>query len=235
MKYELRERKDRDTQGAKVITVSGSSDDFALACQVAEKLGGTWDIWQEDENAWHDSDHLSYIVTYCGASPYWHPLGQNMHQVGSAGFCWTCLNEGAGLIRHPVTPDEVRKGLPPARCFVCEAWQNAAGRIRHDPQADHTVAWGEEAHPRCIYCGKGYQIATPEGTGYLEHDDGCKGLTADGAAEVLDVREVTCPRCGATRDRWCKNYSGDQVFQLTQVHPERLAAWRKSQLTSRSG
>jgi len=123
----------------------------------------------------------SYVVTSCGGSQYWSDSDEyrTLHQIGSGGFCWTCLHpdrdldhERHGLIRHPVTPDEL--GQPGYKCFVC-------GVTGKDPDhghknIDHTVIWGEQVHPRCEHCGKAYDTATPEGIGYEPHEPGCPAI-----------------------------------------------------------
>lgn len=42
----------------------------------------------------------SYLVSYCGGSPYWWPAGGEMHQVGSHGWCHDCHKAGLGYVHH---------------------------------------------------------------------------------------------------------------------------------------
>lgn len=109
----------------------------------------------------------------------WRDETGHLHQVGSGGFCWDCLQPDPdlsipqrGLIRHPITPGEL--GNPPYACFACKL-DTAVPNMAHE-LTDHTVIWGEEAHPRCRTCGLGYQTANPGGIGYAPHAKGCTYL-----------------------------------------------------------
>jgi hypothetical protein len=189
--YEVRgdpERKDvprRLTFDGRDEILAGD-DPWTMAWKTADILSGQlaahFDIFQvrifTDLRGRETRREESYIVTSCGGSQHWSDEG-SLHQVGSAGFCWTCLHpdydldqERHGLIRHPVTPAEI--GQPGYKCFVC-------GVTGKDPDhghadIDHTVIWGEETHPRCTECGQGYQTATPEGIGYVSHAANCRAI-----------------------------------------------------------
>lgn len=173
--------------------ILAGDDPWEMACKMADLLSGQWcstlTIWQvrifTNLAGRETRREESYIVDSCGGSQYWNDQHDDLssHQVGSAGFCWTCLSPDYdldqvphGLIRHPVTPAEI--GAPAYRCFVC-------GVAGDDPDSghedvDHTVIWGEELHPRCEACGTGYQIATPQGIGYVAHADNCRALGRGG-------------------------------------------------------
>jgi hypothetical protein len=164
-------------------------DAWEMACKMADILSGQWcstlTIWQvrifTDLAGRETRREEFYIVDSCGGSQYWDDQRDDhgSHQVSSSGFCWTCLHpdydldqEWHGLIRHPVTPDEI--GLPAYRCFVCGVEGDNPDSGHED--VDHTVIWGEELHPRCEACGLGYQIATPQGIDYVAHADDCRAL-----------------------------------------------------------
>jgi hypothetical protein len=109
----------------------------------------------------------------------WRAEDGHLHQIGSGGFCWDCLQPDPdldrprrGLIRHPVTPAEL--GNPPYACYVCKL-DTTVPNMMHE-SIDHTVIWGEEAHPRCNACGLGYRTANPGGIGYTEHSNTCPEL-----------------------------------------------------------
>lgn len=191
--YEVRgdpERKDvpsrlRFDKRDEVLT---ADDPWAMACKMADILSGQMathlDIWQvrvfTDLRGRETRREQSYVVTSCGGSQYWQDDGDGgLHQIGSAGFCWTCLHpdcdlgqERHGLIRHPVTPGEL--GQPGYKCFACGVTGSDPGCGHED--VNHTVIWGEETHPRCTECGGGYQTATQAGIGYVEHAESCPVL-----------------------------------------------------------
>jgi hypothetical protein len=71
-----------------------------------------------------------YLVTYCGASPYWWPqgtLGGDMHQLSSRGWCHTCRSEGRGYVHHLPLETEVA-------VLTCEATHD--GVLREQCEAD---------------------------------------------------------------------------------------------------
>lgn len=118
----------------------------------------------------------TYVVSH---GNQWRADDGHLHQISSAGFCWDCLQPDPdlsipqrGLIRHPVTPEEL--GNPPYACFVCKL-DTTVPNMAHE-LTDHTVIWGEEAHPRCASCGLGYQTANPGGIGYQPHRPDCAAL-----------------------------------------------------------
>jgi hypothetical protein len=118
----------------------------------------------------------TYVVSH---GNQWRDEAGHLHQVGSDGFCWDCLQPDPdldrpqrGLIRHPVTPEEL--GNPPYACFVCKL-DTTVPNMAHE-LTDHTVIWGEEAHPRCETCGLGYRTANPGGIGYEPHAETCEFL-----------------------------------------------------------
>jgi hypothetical protein len=189
--YEVRgdpERKDvpsRLTFDGRDEILAGD-DAWTRACQMADLLSGQLcthlDIFQvrifTDLRGRETRREESYVVTSCGGSQYWADSDEyrTLHQIGSGGFCWTCLRpdhdldqERHGLIRHPVTPSEL--GYAAYRCFVCHIDGKDPDHGHKD--ISHTVIWGEEHHPRCESCGRGYQTATPEGIGYEPHEPGC--------------------------------------------------------------
>lgn len=183
---------DIDDDPAECIAVI-PKDDFARACKIAEAEHMGADVLRVQHNkrlgpldCLPEQERI-YIVSYCGASPFWWLPGTHgggMHQIGSAGFCWTCLQpdrdfataeDYRGLIRHPVTPEEVLRGERAYRCFVCGAGQNK-GALEPHKDVDHTVIWGEEYRPRCKDCGRAYQYATPEGIDYEPHAPNCPAM-----------------------------------------------------------
>lgn len=159
----------------------------------------------------------AYIVSYLGGTQYWWLPGTHgggLHQVGSAGFCWTCLQpdysldqEQRGLVRHPVTPEEQRERS--FRCFVCGAGMNKGAEEPHK-DVDHTVIWGEETHPRCADCGKGYQVATPEGIDYVPHHRNCPAINAHPDVTEEEIRAWVmahpCPEGEKGRPAWLDSY-----------------------------
>ncbi len=169
--------------------VLAGDDPWTRACQMADILSGQLathlDIFQvrifTDLRGRETRREEVYVVTSCGGSQHWREDAAGpLHQIGSAGFCWTCLQPDAdldqerhGLIRHPATPAEL--GQPGYRCFVCGVTGNNPDHGHKD--IDHTIIWGEEAHPRCERCGLAYQTATPEGIGYVPHDRNCPSIT----------------------------------------------------------
>ena len=67
---------------------------------IAVKLRTTVDIMDGDR----------YIVSYCGAEPYWWQPGTHggeMHQVSSLGWCNTCLDEHGFYVHHLGVYDEI--------------------------------------------------------------------------------------------------------------------------------
>lgn len=193
--YEIRSDPERPDVPRKLTfdgrdEILANDDPWTMAWKTADILSGQLathlDIFQvrifTDLRGRETRREESYVVTSCGGSQHWADSDKyrTLHQIGSGGFCWTCLHpdrdldqERHGLIRHPVTFAEL--GQPGYKCFVC-------GVAGDDPDhghenVDHTVIWGEETHPRCEHCGLGYQTATPEGIGYEPHDRNCPAIT----------------------------------------------------------
>jgi hypothetical protein len=134
-----------------------------------------------------------YVATH---SNQWRDETGHLHQVGSGGFCWDCLQPDPdlglsqrGLVRHPVTPEEI--GNPAYSCFVCKV-DMTVPNMMHE-LTDHTVIWGEEAHPRCETCGYGYQTATPGRIGYVGHVDVCPELRPEKLREHLKASHKGIP------------------------------------------
>lgn len=171
--------------------ILADDDAWTMAWKTADILSGQLathlDIFQvrifTDLRGRETRREESYVVTSCGGSQYWSDNG-SLHQIGSAGFCWTCLHpdrdldqERHGLIRHPVNFAEI--GQPGYVCFVCHVPGMDPDHGHED--IDHTVIWGEETHPRCELCGLAYQTATPEGIGYVSHERNCPAITGSEA------------------------------------------------------
>lgn len=57
---------------------------------LASELGTTIDVMRDGE----------YLVTYCGSSPYWWPLGESMHQISSHGWCHDCHKDEGSYVHH---------------------------------------------------------------------------------------------------------------------------------------
>jgi hypothetical protein len=133
------------------------------------------DYWSGRET----SRTATYVVSH---GNQWRDETGHMHQISSSGFCWDCLQPDPdldypqrGLIRHPVTPGELDS--PPYACFVCKL-DTTIPNMAHE-LTDHTVIWGEEAHPRCTSCGLGYQTANPGGTDYEPHARTCPEMRGE--------------------------------------------------------
>lgn len=142
----------------------------------------------------------TYVMSRGGQ---WRDETGHLHQVGSGGFCWDCLQPDPdlsiaqrGLIRHPVTPGEL--GNPPYACLVCKL-DTTAPNMMHE-LTDHTVIWGEEAHPRCETCGLGYQTANPGGIGYTDHVDVCPELRPEKLREHLRASHKGVPAYATYQD-----------------------------------
>jgi hypothetical protein len=192
--YELRGDPDRKDLPRRLVfdrrdEILAGDDAWTMAWKMADILSGQMathlDIFQvrifTDHRAHETRREDTYVVTSCGGSQHWRDpeVSYSLHQIGSGGFCWTCLHpdydldqEPHGLIRHPVTPGEI--GQPPYKCFVC----GVSGKDPDHGHEDvgHTVIWGEKHHPRCPKCHLGYQTATPEGIGYVAHSKTCAEL-----------------------------------------------------------
>jgi len=191
--YELRPVEDSRTLSRPLVfdgrdELFQGRDAWEQACLTGDLLSGQlathFGIWQvrifTDLRGDETRREESYIVSTCGGSQYWQD-DDDLHQIGSAGFCWTCLHpdrdldqERHGLIRHPVTPGEIDQ--PDYRCFVCGVEGGDPDRGHED--VDHTVIWGEEHQPRCEECELAYQTATPEGIGYVSHHPACPVVTS---------------------------------------------------------
>jgi hypothetical protein len=183
MKYTL-VRPELSTPSRLDITVT--SEDFDAICKGADQLGGTWDVLMDvpwAANSIMNGQEGLYVVTITGTA-YWRDGRGRTHQISSEGFCWDCLNgqDGhtrRGLVRHPITPQEILDGKCSYICAVegCGAVMNLpdsnADAARHK-DIPHVITWGEETHPKCEACGKAYQIVTPDGLGYFEHAEGCE-------------------------------------------------------------
>jgi hypothetical protein len=99
--WEIRERDDGDGSGPSgPFIVPASRLSLVQVLLVAVKLGRTVDIMDGDR----------YIVSYCGAEPYWWKPGETgaeMHQVSSLGWCNTCLDEYGFYAHHLGVYDEI--------------------------------------------------------------------------------------------------------------------------------
>jgi hypothetical protein len=91
---ELRERADLDGSGRSLpFLVPAARLSLAEVLHIAEECGRTVDVCASGR----------YLVTYCGASPYWWLPGTHgggMHQVGSHGWCHDCHKAGDGYVHH---------------------------------------------------------------------------------------------------------------------------------------
>lgn len=208
-------------------TVTLAGVDFERASAIADKIGGMLDIYRLNARIgpWDCMPEADYIVT---AGPYWRKPGTyGLHQIGSGGFCWDCLEgrdgkPALGLVRHPVTPGEADHGQRDFTCFVCHIDLNPGHDRRRKPSHDmtipHLVKWGK---PACAFCGGGYDTATPAGIGYVEHSETCPVLHGD---DLYDAElEATCPRCHAEKGRRCVDEHGRRI---DPVHVERWQAWQ---------
>jgi hypothetical protein len=45
-------------------------------------------------------DGDTFLVSYCGRSPYWYDDAGRMHQIGSHGWCHDCHKDGKGYVHH---------------------------------------------------------------------------------------------------------------------------------------
>jgi hypothetical protein len=204
----------------RLLRFDDDGDRWALAVQTADLLSGQLcthlDIYQvkiftDWINGAGKRREEAYVVTSCGGSQYWKDAGGRLHQISSAGFCWDCHKgtdgyEQRGLVRHPVTPGEVDEGYGPYRCAVCGADMAEVGALHL--AVPHVIIWGEEHHPRCHVCGKGYQTAEPDSVGYVDHDPGCVELHPELAAWGVLVNYSTSQVIrAATREEWQRTAS----------------------------
>jgi hypothetical protein len=99
--YEIRERERGDgSEPSLPFLVPDARLSLAEVLHLAEKCGQTVDV----------TDGGRYLVTYCGASPYWWLPGEHgggMHQVGSHGWCHDCHKAGEGYVHHLAYEDEM--------------------------------------------------------------------------------------------------------------------------------
>lgn len=91
---EIRERDDDDGSGPSLPFMRVERElPLPEALNLASRLGETVDVM----------DDSRYLVSYCGASPYWWPPGEHgggMHQIGSHGWCHTCHGDDLGYVHH---------------------------------------------------------------------------------------------------------------------------------------
>jgi hypothetical protein len=93
--YELRDR-DGELDGSgpsELLAVLTGDRGLPWVLTVAGRLRVTLDVMAGDR----------YLVSYCGASPYWWPprsTGAGMHQIGSHGWCHDCHKNGLGYVHH---------------------------------------------------------------------------------------------------------------------------------------
>jgi hypothetical protein len=91
---EIRERDNDDGSGPSLpFIVPASRLSLIEVLHFASKLGETVDVMDGDR----------YLVSYCGASPYWWPPGEHgggMHQIGSHGWCHECHKADRGYVHH---------------------------------------------------------------------------------------------------------------------------------------
>ncbi|GAA2861361.1 hypothetical protein [Nonomuraea rubra] len=83
---------------------------------VASMLGRSIDVMADDV----------YVVSYCGASPYWWLPGTHgggMHQISSRGWCWDCLKRENAYVHH--LPRDVEVAV-----LTCEATHDPVFRKR---------------------------------------------------------------------------------------------------------
>jgi hypothetical protein len=99
--YELREREGLDgSEPSPPFLVPDDRLDLPGVLHIAGRAGRTVDVYESGR----------YMVTYCGASPYWwlpRTAGGEMHQIGSHGWCHNCHKAGAGYVHHLAYDDEV--------------------------------------------------------------------------------------------------------------------------------
>jgi hypothetical protein len=87
---EIRERRDDQDEALPFLTPAARLT-LPQVLHVAETCGRTVDVTAGGR----------YLVSYCGASPYWWPDNDGgMHQVGSHGWCHDCHKEGLGYVHH---------------------------------------------------------------------------------------------------------------------------------------
>lgn len=97
MTLEIRERGtagDPDGSGPSLaFLIPASRLSLAEVLHISETAGRTVDV----------CDSGRYLVSYCGASPYWWIPGTHgggMHQVSSHGWCHDCHKAGDGYVHH---------------------------------------------------------------------------------------------------------------------------------------
>lgn len=88
---EIRERGSTDDGSRPSLPFLQVARDMPLpdVLNLASKLGRTVDVFRDGH----------YVVTYCGASPYWWPPGLDgggMHQISSRGWCHDCFKNSGG-------------------------------------------------------------------------------------------------------------------------------------------
>ncbi|MEU4410717.1 hypothetical protein AB0F88_39955 [Streptosporangium sp. NPDC023963] len=87
-----------------------------VADVLSGNLGASIDVLSND----------TYMVTYCGGSPYWWLPGTHgggMHQISSRGWCWDCLKQDNGYVHH--LPRDVEVAV-----LTCEATYDPVFRKR---------------------------------------------------------------------------------------------------------
>jgi hypothetical protein len=99
--YEIRERADGDGSGLSLpFIVPAATLSLVDVLRLAVKLSTTVDIMVAGR----------YIVSYCGAEPYWWLPGTHgggMHQMSSLGWCHTCRDENETYVHHLDLADEI--------------------------------------------------------------------------------------------------------------------------------
>lgn len=119
--YEIRSDPERPDVPRKLTfdgrdEILANDDPWTMAWKTADILSGQLathlDIFQvrifTDLRGRETRREESYVVTSCGGSQHWADSDKyrTLHQIGSGGFCWTCLHPDRDL-------DQERHGLDP--------------------------------------------------------------------------------------------------------------------------